>query len=274
MPRATGGLDGVGPRTVGRPHQQGEAWGLRPPRGDGLGLLDRRVSHHDVAPLAWRGRLGVVESLQALAEQPRGVARPTAVAPGTGRPLPRSREVGLCRGPRGHDGPWEAWRPPGGADLGSQVALQCLSTHHSRAAFELLNARPAVGHAREPRGIVVFGHQWGAFPHPAARMEPTPQRLRRDRQPACALPGQGQRRTTPTGAAPAIGPRGSFAQGQQRPPPRREQHGCPAGWEESAMLVVLQAQRSLPIGPHRAVYTGTRAEEDQGHIGRVASSRP
>jgi hypothetical protein len=52
---------------------------------------------------------------------------------------------------------------------------------------------------------------------------------------------------------------GRLEQGQQRPPQRREQHGRPEGWEESAMLIVLQAQSALLIGAHRAVYPGARA---------------
>jgi hypothetical protein len=183
---AKGALDGVGPRIVGRQKQQGEAWALSQPGVDGLCLMALIVIHHDVNPLALRGRIGVVEGRQERPEQRSGFARPTAVAQGTGRQLQRSREVVLRIAPRRHDGHLNAVRPPAGADFGSQVDRPFVSNHHGLAACALLKAVPDAGQARDAVGIVVCGHQCGAFPHPAALVEPTPPRLRRDREPPFA----------------------------------------------------------------------------------------
>jgi hypothetical protein len=167
-------------------------------------------------------------------------------------------------GPLGH---------PGTADCGQQMDLQCIRKHHGLATLELLIHPPNPGQASDATGIIVFGPQLGPLPQPTELVEPTTHCCGGGRDPACDRQCQGQRGTTPTCAAPAVGLRGGIEPRQQRPLQSARQH-CGAHWRSQPTLRLgFQPQRPGAIRPHRAVLAGARAEQDGGDLRRVAHHR-
>jgi len=85
------------------------------------------------------------------------------------------------------------------------VDIQFIGKEYGPAEFEPLQHQADAGEVLDMVWIVVFGYQFGALPHPADLVEPTPHRLRRDRDPPFGLQCQGQRGATPARAAPSKG---------------------------------------------------------------------
>jgi hypothetical protein len=194
-------LKRVGAGTIGR--QQAP----RHPRVGGqpllhrLGLMDCSVIYDHVAsPLPFR-RIACIDTAEQVAEQRVGCAWLQAMV---------QRPRGECQGPSaggllvlawGHDRELSPCGHPGTADVGPQVDSQFVSDDHGLTQFEVLEDLAHAGQALDAAGSVVFGHQCGALPHPAAhhnrigRASRSPSRVRRNAASICAC-SSGGRSTT------------------------------------------------------------------------------
>ena len=239
----------------------------------GLGLMACIVINHARERRIRLGRLaGLEEGEQVLAPCPV-LAWPCAVAPRPGRPIERPGPVVLVLLPRRHPGPWGPLRPPGTPHFRPQGDLPCVGTDQRLVRSALFEDPPEAGQAVAPLRLIIVGDPRGPLPAPADRVAPAPPRLRRDDAPPFGLPGQGQRGTAPTWAAPPRRPRGCLAQGQQRPAQGGEQHRGAHRWQKPALVIACPAEGALPRGAHGAVDAGTRAAQDRGDRRRPASSR-
>ena len=82
---------------------------------------------------------------------------------------------------RRHHGHLGAFRHPHRPDFGQQVDVQFIGKDQGFPGLEVLPRPADAGQALRPAGIVVFGDQLRAFPHPAEGMEPAAHRLGGDR---------------------------------------------------------------------------------------------
>src|SRR4029450_203445 len=96
---------------------------------------------------------------------------------------------------------------------------------HHLMGLQMLVMQPNTRQTLKPLRIVIFGDQFGAFPHPAYLVEPAPHRFRSPRDPMFGLERRGERGTTPPGAAPAIDTWGFFEYGPQRAREPRHEDG-------------------------------------------------
>ena len=101
------------------------------------------------------------------------------------------------------------------ADLRQEVDIELIRKHHHLMCVEVFVLKPNPSHAFDPVRVVIFGHQLGSIPAPADLMEPAPHGFRRDLDAVFCRQRGGEGRTTPSGAAPAIGPWGFFEYGTQ-----------------------------------------------------------
>ena len=83
------------------------------------------------------------------------------------------------------------------------MEIPCVSEDHGLTRVERRADKTDAGPALDPVRIIVFRHEFGALPHPAALVEPAPQRLGRDHEPSRGLQGHGQRGATPALAVPS-----------------------------------------------------------------------
>jgi hypothetical protein len=97
--------------------------------------------------------------------------------------------------------------PPGRADLGPQVEVECIGKHHHLMRLPRLGMQPPTGHAFDPLGIVILGDQRRPCPHPSHLVEPAAHGPRGDFKAVCGLEFHGQRGATPPPATPAVGMR-------------------------------------------------------------------
>src|SRR5262252_7711099 len=138
------------------------------------------------------------------------------IEPLTGRQMERpSTRVLLMRAGR-HDLFLRALPHPGCADLWQEVDSECIGKHHDRMGLQGVVVQAHPGQAIDTVRVVIFGYQFGAFPHPAELVEPAAHRVCRHRDAMCGLECQGEGGTAPAGTAPAIGPWGFFEEGAER----------------------------------------------------------
>src|SRR5262252_2218802 len=121
--------------------------------------------------------------------------------------LVRPRCHDLLLGPLGH---------PGGADLWQEVNIEFIREDYHLMRTQVFVLKPNPSQAFNPMRVIIFGHQFGALPDPAYLMEPATHGFRRDLKAVFGLERGGEGRTTPPGAAPAVGPRSFFEDGAQR----------------------------------------------------------
>jgi hypothetical protein len=264
----------VGAGTVGRDNTPPHPRVGGQPRLDRVGWLARSVLHDHAEPwIPFRRRPGL-ETGASGAAQRGGGAGPQAVVPRPGGPLQGSREAvrrvlargqDLARGPGG---------PPGTAACGPHRESPRSSTAQGVGAVARLAVTPEAGPALDAVRIVGWGHASGARPPPAPLGAPAAPRLGGDGAPPLRLPRQGPRGTAPARAPPPLGSRGGRQPGQQRPPPRGDQHGGTRRGRAPPLVVALPAERPLPRAAPRAVDPGARAAQDRGDRRRVAARRP
>ena len=107
-----------------------------------------------------------------------------------------------------------------------------------------------------PMRIVIFGHQFGAFPDPAYLMEPAAHGFCGHRDPMLGLERYGECGTVPPGAAPAIGTWSFFEEGAER---AREPGYQDGGLDRDGELPVWinpDAEAPGAIRPYDPVHAG------------------
>ena len=97
-----------------------------------------------------------------------------------------------------------------------EMNVECIRKDHHLMRLQVFVLKPNPGQTFEPVWVVIFGHELGAFPHPAALVEPAAHGFCGHCE---AVFGPKRRReggTTPPRAAPAISTWGFFEEGAQR----------------------------------------------------------
>ena len=121
-----------------------------------------------------------------------------------------SREIVLLILPWRHDLGLRALQHPRRSDLGQEVHIEFIRKDHHLMRLQVCVMEPNTSQTGDPVRVVIFGHELGPFPHPTYLMEPAAYRFRRHLKAVFGLERRCECRTTPAGAAPAIGPRGRF----------------------------------------------------------------
>src|SRR5262249_31809510 len=169
----------------------------------------------------------------------------------------------FCLAPLGH---------PRRPDFGQQMDIEFIRKDQPLMRWQVLGMPPNPGQALDPLGVVIFRHQFGAFPHPAHLMEPSADGPRGHLQTVFRLEVRRQRGTTPPRPAPAIGTGWRLEEGPQRALYPRHQNGRPDGRLELALGVNGEAELLRAIEAHNPVDTGARAEQESRNLGRMTAS--
>jgi len=135
--------------------------------------------------------------------------------------------------------------------------------------LQVFGMPPNPGQALDPLWVVIFRHQFGAFPHPAHLMEPSADGPRGPLQAVFRLELRRQRGTTPPRSAPAIGTGWRLEESPQRALEPRHQDGRSGGGHALALSVDGEAERLRAIEAHDTVDTGARAEQEGRNLGRM-----
>jgi hypothetical protein len=165
------------------------------------------------------------------------------------------------------------WGPPGGADLRQEVNIEFIGKDHHLLRTSVFVLKPNPCQAFDPVRGVIFGHQFGTFPHPADLRQPAPHGFRRALDAVCGLERRGEGRTPPPGAAPAVGPRSFCEDGAQRAREPRQEEGRRHSAGELPIGIEASAQAPSAIRPHNTVDAGARAKEERRNLRRRASRR-
>ena len=117
MPIATGALDGVGARTIGRQQEPRHPRVTGQPVLNGLGLMDFRVLSDHIEPRLVGGPLAAFEDLEQVAEQRVGLPWSEAGQQRSARQVERPGQVVLRLRPWGHPGQLRPLGHPGRTDV-------------------------------------------------------------------------------------------------------------------------------------------------------------
>jgi hypothetical protein len=177
----------------------------------------------------------------------------------------------LTRRHHRHSGPLG---PPGTAAGGPPRAIAFLRPGPDRGARERLAHPAPPGPPGAAVGGLSWGEQLGTLPHPTALVHPAAQRRGRGGAAARGRHSQGPGGATPAPAAPAVGPRGGLAQGDERAPQGGERHGRAHRRPEPPRAIVFPAEGALLLGTPGTGDAGARAVEDRGDVPRGAPRCP
>src|SRR5918911_3242240 len=94
--------------------------------------------------------------------------------------------------------------------------VEFIRKDHHLMRLQAFVMKPNPGQTFDPVWVVIFGRQFGAFPHPADLVEPAAHGFCGHRDAVFGLERRREGGTTPPRAAPAIGTWGFFEYGTQR----------------------------------------------------------
>src|ERR671925_73123 len=173
-----------------------------------------------------------------------------------GSPIARTCQRVFVILPWRHDFCLAPLEPPRRPDCGQQMDIECIRTDKPLMRLQVLGMPPNPGQALDPLWVVIFRHQFGAFPHPAHLMEPSSDGPRGHLQAVFRLELRRQRGPTPPRPAPAIGTGWRLEESPQRALEPRYQDGRPGGGHALALSVDGEAQLLRAIEAHDTVDTG------------------
>ena len=88
--------------------------------------------------------------------------------------------------------------------------VEFIRTDHHLMRLQVFVMKPNTGQTFDPLWVIIFGHELGAFPHPADLVEPAADGFCGPLDPVFGLECRREGGTTPAGTALAIGTRGDF----------------------------------------------------------------
>src|SRR5262245_17597373 len=170
--------------------------------------------------------------------------------------MERPRQIVLLVRARRHDLGLRALRHPGCAALRQEVDSEFIRKDHHLMRTHVFVRKPNPRQAFNAMWVIIFGHQFGAFPDPADLLEPAAHGFCGHLDPMLGLERHGECGTAPSGAAPAIGPWGFFEEGAER---AREPGHQDSGLDRDGELPVWinpDAEASGAIRSYDPVYAG------------------
>jgi hypothetical protein len=271
VPIAERPLNRVGPRTVRRQPEQRKTWMTGSPLLDGFRFMDTVVicDHIDARNL-W-SRICHVQQGEEFPKQPIVFPRTEAIEQLARGEMQRPSERGLLILPWRHHCGLRTLGHPRCTDLRQEVEIELIRKHHHLLCVAVFVLKPNPSQACDAVRVVLCGHQRGAVPDPADRMEPAPHGVCRDLDAVFGLERGGEGRTTPAGAAPAIGPWGFFEYGPQRAREPGHEEGRLHCDGELPLLGNPDAEAPGALCMHDAVHTGARAHQEGRNLRGVSA---
>jgi hypothetical protein len=188
-----------------------------------LCFVDAIVIRHQVDPVLARRRITTLERVEQIPKERVGFALSATEMDHSGAHIPSSGQLRLLVLAGREHFHWPTLPHPLTARLGQQGNVEFVDKHEGLPRPERFDSKTKGGQFGGPFGIVLLGHEFGAFPRPAEKMPPAPHRFRRHAQPRPGFPTQGQPGTTPARAAPAVSHRRFRQQRQPTTTQRRSQ---------------------------------------------------
>src|SRR6185295_14602376 len=145
---------------------------------------------------------------------------------------------------------------PGRSNLRQQVDIEFIRKDHPLMRLQMFALKPNARQTLDPVWVVIFGHQLGPFPHPAHLVEPAAHGFRGHCDAVFGLERRREGGTTPAGATPAIGPRGSFEYGPEGSREPRHQDARLHSDRELPCFVNTDAETPRAIRAHDTVHAG------------------
>jgi hypothetical protein len=142
------------------------------PRLHGRGLMHTVVIHDPIDagdPWSW---IGVLQECQPVTEARMGFPCAAAMKSFAGGEMQGASQIVLRMLAGCHDCLLAPFGPPGRADLGPQVDVECIGNDHHLMGLPRLGTKPPTGQAFDPLGIIIRGDQLRPFPDPSQLVEP------------------------------------------------------------------------------------------------------
>ena len=159
-------LNRIGTWAIGRQIEQLKARMGREPLLDFLGLVNLGIIGHNREVGIEGRRVGAVECVEQIQEEPRGFPIPDTVGDSPRGELQRSGQVAFLVGAWGHHLDLGAFGHPLIAHLGQAVNIQLVGKEQRRAGPQLLKRATNPRQLLHALGIVILGPELGPLPLP------------------------------------------------------------------------------------------------------------